>query len=41
LSRAQIRDAFQAANYNREEVETLTEAVQDRIEQLRRVRRGR
>ena len=41
LSRAQIRDAFQAANYNREEVETLSEAVLDRIEQLRRVRRGR
>ena len=41
LSRAQIRGAFQAANYNREEVETLTEAVLDRIEQLRRVRRGR
>jgi len=41
LSRAQIRDAFLAANYNREEVETLSEAVLDRIEQLRRVRRGR
>lgn len=41
LSRAQIRDAFRAANYNREEVEILTEAALDRIEQLRRVRRGR
>lgn len=41
LSRAQIRDAFLAANYNREEVEILTEAALDRIEQLRRVRRGR
>lgn len=41
LSRAQIRDAFLAANYNREEVETLSEAVLDRIEQLRRMRRGR
>lgn len=41
LSRAQIRDAFQAANYNRDEVATLTDAVMDRIEQLRRLRRGR
>ena len=41
LRRPQIRDAFLAANYNRGEVETLTEAVLDRIEQLRRVRRGR
>jgi hypothetical protein len=39
LSRAQIRDAFRAANYNREEIGTLTEAVLDRIEQLRTLRR--
>ena len=41
LSRAQIRDAFLAANYNREETETLTDAVRDRIEQLQRLRRSR
>lgn len=41
LNRAQIRDAFLAANYNREETETLTDAVRDRIEQLQRLRRGR
>ncbi len=34
LSRGQIADAFRAANYNREEVEILTDAVQDRIAQL-------
>lgn len=39
LSRAQIRDAFRAANYSAEEVGTLTDAVLDRIEQLRRVKR--
>ena len=41
LSRSQIRDAFVAANYNREETETLTDAVLDRIEQLQGVRPGR
>lgn len=41
LGKAQIRDAFRAANYNAQEVETLTEAVIDRIEQLRAVRRTR
>ncbi len=41
LSRSQIRDAFRAANYNREEVATLTNAVIDRIRQLRTLRRGR
>lgn len=35
LSRSQIRDAFRAANYNREEIGILTDAVLDRIEQLR------
>lgn len=39
LSRRQISDAFRAANYNREEIGTLTDAVLDRIEQLRRLRR--
>ncbi len=39
LSRSQIRDAFRAANYNQEEVNTLTDAVLDRIEQLRSLRR--
>jgi hypothetical protein len=34
LSREQIIDAFRAANYNAEEVQTLTDAVQDRIDQL-------
>lgn len=41
LSRAQIRDAFRAANYNREETATLTDAVLDRIGQLRTLRRAR
>jgi len=35
LSRDQIQDAFRAANYNPEEIGVLTEAVLDRIEQLR------
>jgi hypothetical protein len=35
LSPDQIKDAFRAANYNPEEIGILTEAVQDRIEQLR------
>ena len=35
LSRTQISDAFRAANYNGEEVGILTDAVLDRIEQLR------
>ncbi|MGI8835240.1 MAG: hypothetical protein ACR2H4_01210 [Pyrinomonadaceae bacterium] len=35
LSRNQIKDAFRAANYDREEIGILTEAVLDRIEQLR------
>ncbi|HZE64601.1 MAG TPA: hypothetical protein VE056_12010 [Pyrinomonadaceae bacterium] len=35
LSVAQIKDAFRAANYSPEEIGILTEAVQDRIEQLR------
>ena len=35
LSRDQIKDAFRAANYNPEEIGILTEAVQDRIDQLR------
>ncbi|HVQ38792.1 MAG TPA: hypothetical protein VMS31_14740, partial [Pyrinomonadaceae bacterium] len=39
LSRSQIRDAFRAANYSSDEVATLTDAVLDRIEQLRTVRR--
>jgi len=34
LSREQITDAFRAANYNPEEVEILTDAVRDRIDQL-------
>jgi hypothetical protein len=38
LSRRQIRDAFRAANYNREEIETLTDAVLERITQLRTLR---
>lgn len=41
LNRRQIRDAFRAANYNREETETLTDAVLQRIAQLRMFRRGR
>ena len=41
LSRAQIRDAFRAANYNRDEIETLTDAVLERISQLRTMPRGR
>ncbi|MBC8029858.1 MAG: hypothetical protein H7Z16_07085 [Pyrinomonadaceae bacterium] len=41
LSKGQIRDAFRAANYNSEEIEILTEAVQGRIAQLRTVRRRR
>ena len=41
LSRAQIRDAFRAANYNREETATLSQAVLDRVAQLRALRRGR
>ena len=40
LSRAQIRDAFLAANYNQEETETLTDAVLDRIEQLQGLQPG-
>jgi hypothetical protein len=39
LSRAQIRDAFRAANYNAEDVGILTDAVLDRIEQLRNLPR--
>ena len=39
LNRSQIRDAFRAANYNREETETLTDAVLHRIAQLRNPRR--
>jgi hypothetical protein len=35
LSQAQIRDAFSAANYSREEIDLLTEAVRNRIEELR------
>jgi hypothetical protein len=38
LSRRQVRDAFRAANYNREEIETLTDAVLERIAQLRTLR---
>lgn len=38
LNRRQIRDAFRAANYNRNEVETLTDAVLERIAQLRALR---
>jgi len=41
LSRGQIRDAFRAANYNRDETETLTDAVLQRIAQLRNLRRSR
>lgn len=40
LSRAQIRDAFRAAHYSPEEVGILTDAVLDRIEQLRTVQRN-
>jgi hypothetical protein len=40
LNRRQIRDAFRAANYNREEIETLTDAVLERIGQLRTLRRN-
>ena len=39
LSRRQIRDAFRAANYNRDEIETLTDAVLERISQLRTLSR--
>lgn len=39
LSRRQIRDAFRAANYSPEEVGMLTDAVLDRIEQLRHLPR--
>jgi hypothetical protein len=35
LTPEQIKDAFRAANYSQEEIGILTEAVQDRIEQLR------
>jgi hypothetical protein len=35
LTETQIKDAFRAANYDPEEIRILTEAVQDRIEQLR------
>jgi hypothetical protein len=35
LTTAQIKDAFRAANYDPEEIGILTEAVLDRIEQLR------
>jgi hypothetical protein len=35
LSTNQIKDAFRAANYDPDEIGILTEAVQDRIEQLR------
>ncbi len=41
LSQGQIRDAFRAANYSADEIETLTGAVVDRIEQLQSVRRER
>lgn len=41
LSRSQIRDAFRAANYNSEETAILTQAVVNRIAQLRTVRRRR
>ncbi|HEX8844790.1 MAG TPA: hypothetical protein VF791_09120 [Pyrinomonadaceae bacterium] len=34
LSDKQLRDAFRAANYNREEVEMLSEAVRERINDL-------
>jgi len=39
LSRAQIRDAFRAANYSQDETATLTNAVVERIAQLRSLRR--
>ena len=39
LNRSQIRYAFRAANYNREETDTLTDAVLHRIAQLRNPRR--
>jgi hypothetical protein len=39
LSSRQIRDAFRAANYSNEEVGILSNAVLDRIEQLRLVKR--
>ena len=38
LSPAQIKDAFRAANYSREEISLLTDGVLDRIEQLRNLR---
>jgi hypothetical protein len=41
LSRAQISDAFRAANYNREETAILTSAVLERIAQLRTLRSRR
>ena len=41
LSKDQISDAFRAANYSAEDIQTLTEAVTDRIEQLNAVRRVR
>jgi len=42
LSRAQIRDAFRAANYDREETAILSDAVMGRIAQLRTLnRRGK
>lgn len=41
LSRRQISDAFRAAAYQPEEIETLTNAVMNRIDQLRSVRRDR
>ena len=39
LSEPQIRDAFRAANYSREEIDLLTEAVRGRIEELRTLSR--
>jgi hypothetical protein len=39
LSKGQIRDAFRAGNYDQEEVSILTDAVLDRIAQLRSLRR--
>jgi hypothetical protein len=41
LSRAQIRDAFRAANYSNEEEDILTDAVLDRIDQLVKLRSNR
>ncbi len=41
LSRRQISDAFRAADYAPQEIDTLTDAVLDRIRQLRTVRRER